>query len=362
MKILFFINALQHGGAARVISIISNELASRGHEIFVMADILYQEVNFEFNSNTNLISIFTEGSSKYPGIVKKFHSCYNVRKNIKRLKPDIIVGVLPGNFLKVMICSLGLSIPIVASDHTSFDRKIDWYNNFIRFHLYNFANAVTILTEADDTSLGKRLPKRVIMPNPLTYNILPEQNIKANIILAVGRLDAWHVKGFDILIEVWARIAKKYPDWILEFAGNGSSESLSTLKGLISKLGITNHVNFLGFSTDMEKIYRKSAIFALSSRYEGFGMAIIEAMSQGCACVCFDHGGRQSEIITSSKSGIIIKNQNKDEMEKAFIGLIEDDSLRKSIGEYAKQEVIRYSKEAVVERWEMLFTNLASQN
>jgi len=356
MKILFFINALEHGGAARVITTLGNELASRSYTVFIMANTVSQKVNFKIDDNVHLIPIFTEKSLKYPGAFRKIHNFFRIRGQLKKVTPDIIIGVMPRNFLKILICSLGLSIPLIASDHTSFNRKLDLLSNFIRFHLYNLANAITILTLADYKFLGERLPKKVIMPNPLTYDIFAGQSTKRKNLLAVGRLDEWWIKGFDILIEVWARIAKKYPDWILEFVGDGRSESFRILQNFVSKYEIDEYVKFLGYYTNMEKIFQNSSIFILSSRYEGFGMVLIEAMSQGCACISFDNAGRQEEIISSQENGIIIKGQSKDRLENAIIRLIEDDVLRASLGEHAKQEVTRYSKGRIAEQWEKLFS------
>jgi glycosyltransferase involved in cell wall biosynthesis len=362
MKILFFINALEHGGAARVTSVISNELALRGHNVTIMANTLYQKVNYKIDSNVNLVPTFTEKYfKKYPRKIRVLYYYFNIRRNLKKIKPDVIVGVMPHEFLRVFICSLGLSIPVIASDRITFKVNSSLLNYFIRFYIYNFASAVTVLTQVDYDFLGKRLPRKTVMPCQMSYTLFSGQTVRKKTILAAGRLDDWHMKGFDILIEVWARIAKKYPDWTLEIAGDGSDASLSTLQGFVLQYEITDQVNFLGFQTEMAILYQNSAIFILSSRYEGFGNVLIEAMSQGCACIAFELDGRINEIISSSNGGIVLKNQHKDGLEKAIIRLIEDEPLRKSLGEGAKQDAIRFSKDKIVDKWEALFNNVVNK-
>ena len=141
------------------------------------------------------------------------------------------------------------------------------------------------------------------MPNPLGLQPVNDIPHKQNIILAVGRLDDWHVKGFDVLIRAWARVVSSFKflvstdGWKLQIAGTGSEESLNYLKQLCKENGVEDSVEFLGFRKDVEKLYQEASIYVLSSRYEGFGLVLIEAMSQGCACVACDYKGRQREII-----------------------------------------------------------------
>jgi len=358
-KILFFINALEHGGAARVTVTLCNELITKGYTVFVMANTQFQKVNYKVKSEVILIPLFTDEYFKYPRIIRRLFFYYSIRRKIIKSKPDIIIGVMPDNFLLVKICSLGLSIPVIASDHTSFNNKnVGRRENFVRFFLYNFADAVTILTQADYDLLGKRLPKKIVMPNPLEYDIFNGQNSRKKNILAAGRLDAWWVKGFDTLIETWACIAKIYPDWILEIAGAGSNESLLKLTNLAKKLEIENQVSFLGHSLDLDKLMQESSIFVLSSRYEGFGLVLVEAMSQGCACIAFELDGRINEIISSPEGGIIINDKNNEALKNGLINLIENESLRNSISVNAKQEAARFSKKVIADRWEMLFNHV----
>ena len=122
MKILFLINALEHGGAARVTVTISNELASRGYIMYIMANTVYQQVNYRVNDNVTLVPLFTEKFYNISRLIRKFYFYYNIRYNLKKIRPDVIIGMMPKNYLLAKLFSLGLSIPVIASEHTSFKR------------------------------------------------------------------------------------------------------------------------------------------------------------------------------------------------------------------------------------------------
>jgi len=361
MKIFFFINALEHGGAARVLVTLSNELSARGYFVYIMANTLFQKVNYKISSDVNLVPRITENHLKLPKVIRKLVIFNDIRKKAKTIKPDIIIGFMPRNYFLIKILSLGLSIPVIASERNHYYNNKNIYEYFIRYFGYPFADAVTFLAKQDIIHLGKKLPKKVVMYNPIEFTISDKKTAREKNILAAGRLDGWHHKGFDNLISVWSRIAKKHPEWTLEIAGDGSEKSLTFLKGLISQYGIERHVNFLGFRTDMDKVFQTSSVFVLSSRYEGLGQVLLEAMSQGCACIAFEFDGRTREFITSSDVGIVVEDQNMDELEKAIVRLIDDEALRESLGERAKQEAFRFSKDAIVDQWEALFNKVTAK-
>jgi len=355
VKILFFINALEHGGAARVLVTLSNELSARGHSVYIMANTLFQKVNYETNDNVKLVPRITENHLKLPKLIRKLYIFSDIRKKIKEIKPDVLIGFMPRNYFLIKFLSLGLSIPVIASERNHYYNNKNAYEYFVRLFAYPFADAVTFLAHQDIIHLGKKLPQKIVMYNPVEFSTLNENSTRKKNILAAGRLDGWHHKGFDNLIDVWSRIAKSYPDWALEIAGDGTEDSLKFLKSLVSQYGIEGHINFLGFRTDINKIFQTSSIFVLSSRYEGLGQVLLEAMSQGCACIAFEFDGRTREFITSSDVGIVVKDQDMNELENAIIRLIEDESLRESLGKKARQEVVRFSKEKITDQWEALF-------
>src|SRR5690606_21613345 len=137
-----------------------------------------------------------------------------------------------------------------------------------------------------------------VMPNPCTYNAYVEDVRKREkVILTVGALDRYHHKGFDNLIPLIAPVLKKHKDWKLKLVGGGS-KGVELLKSLTKLHTIESQVIFEGFSNDVSQIMRTSEIYVMPSRFEGLPMVLLEAMSQGMACIAFDCVSGPSDIIT----------------------------------------------------------------
>jgi len=132
MKILFFINALEHGGAARVLVTLSNELASKGHSVSIIADIIYQDVNFVVNNNVDLIPRIKKKYKKYIKNFQRLNGFLYIRKTIKKIKPDVIIGFMPRNYFLVKLLTIGLSIPVIASERNHYHNNKDLYEYFVR--------------------------------------------------------------------------------------------------------------------------------------------------------------------------------------------------------------------------------------
>ena len=230
--------------------------------------------------------------------------------------------------------------------------------NFIRQHLYGFANALTILTQYDYQLLGRKYPNKIVMYNPLAFNIAHRIGIRPKVITAIGRLDVWEVKGFDLLLEIWASVVHKHPDWALQIAGTGNESSIQFLKRISRDKGIENSVHFLGFVDNIENVLKETSIFVLTSRIEGFPMSLIEAMSQGCACISFAIKGIIREIITTEIDGIIVPDGNIQSFAYSLDLLIKDDEFRYKLANNALLSVKRFSPDNIVENWEKLFNKL----
>ncbi|MFB9057054.1 glycosyltransferase [Mariniflexile ostreae] len=227
-----------------------------------------------------------------------------------------------------------------------------------RFWINRLATKITILTQHDYNILGKLLSNKVVIQNPLSFPIYKEQNLRRKNILAVGSLDRWEGKGFDNLIFVWGKIATQYPSWILEIAGTGSTSSYDYLLELCKKNNVENRVHFIGFQPNIDTVMRESSIFVLSSKFEGLPMALIEAMSQGCACISFDCISGPREIMTDGESGILVENQNLNKLEEALVSLIEDEKLRLELSCNAIKDVEKFIPENIAKQWKDMFDEI----
>jgi glycosyltransferase involved in cell wall biosynthesis len=166
------------------------------------------------------------------------------------------------------------------------------------------------------------------------------------------------VKGFDTIIKIWGKISGSLPGWTLDICGGGTEENFNYLKQLASEHGVAGTVNFLGFRNDIEKVMQEASIFCLSSRTEGFGMVLAEALSQGCACVSFDCKSGPGAIVTPDKSGILVKDQDMEEMGRTLIALASDEKARERLSIAGREEVKRLDANIITDRWEDLFNEV----
>lgn len=309
MKILIVCPKLNHGGAERVAVCLANGFFLVGHEV-TMASNLIEEVTYELNPQIQVFNLV--GKSKRP-LFKWLSAIRILRSYIKTNKPDVIIGIMQLCSFVAKLAATGKHIPVIMTEHDSFERPLSapftWMQYFCKYYLNKIYTHVTVLTSADKVLVHKTLKHVTVMPNPLAIPTVTESetndvlNKKENIILASGRLYDWHYKGLDVLIKAWANVVSilkcqiSSEGWMLEIAGYGDEKDIEFLKDLAKEYGVGNRIRFLGFCKDVVPLYRRSEIFVLSSRYEGFGLVLIEAMSQGCACVACDYKGRQREIL-----------------------------------------------------------------
>ena len=152
------------------------------------------------------------------------------------------------------------------------------------------------------------------MPNPCdTIEDVTPYNERRKNVLAIGRVNMWQIKGFDILLKSWGMVCSKYPQWTLQIAGATDETSLKVLESVAEKANCTNY-EFLGFRHDVKQLMSTSAIFVLSSRTEGLPMVLIEAMNASCCCVASNCETGPSDIIKNKFSGLLAEANNVEDL------------------------------------------------
>lgn len=360
MKLLFFIHAISGGGAERVLTLLCNELVERGYDVF-LATNTYKPFVYHLSHKINVVQLHCSNYQKIPKFIRVPWMYYKIRKISKSISPDLIISFINIFNARVILSTLGLHIPVIASEHTSYQRKLSFLENIARFHIDKLASRVVILTQQDYVYLGKRMPNKIVIPNPTTFLPFKSAN-KEDIILAIGRLDQWKIKGFDILLNSWSNIHTSHPDWRLVIAGTGRKENIDILNNMCHTLGVIDSVDFVGFINDIEQLMRRSAIFVLSSRNEGFPMVLIEAMSQKCACISTDCLTGPREIIENNRNGILIKVEDVQELSFALEKLITDSTLRNVLSNNALNVADKFSLSTIVDKWESLFYEVENNN
>lgn len=358
MKILYFLDTMQFGGAAKKTTMIANELVRRGNEVFIVTDTS-MAIGYKLDETIQLIPLYADGQTLENRFFKVVRKMKRVRSIVKSVNPDVVISVLPHVSFYVKIALLGVRVPIVFSDETSFARKDSHFVHFLRHRFYNVADAVVVLTENDVKLLGKNIPKKVAIHNPVAC---PEYesalNSKEKTILAIGPLQEWYIKGFDLLFKAFQPLARVYPEWKIVIAGDAKEPYTTKVEEMIKVSNLEKRVDLLGFRTDIYSVMAKSSVFALSSRVEGFSLSLVEAQSQGCACVSFENHGVINEVSCGGKGVLLVKDGDVEGFTRQLEKLLESPEERKRLSEEGRTVVSAYGIDKVVTQWENLLVGL----
>jgi glycosyltransferase involved in cell wall biosynthesis len=357
-KLLFFISTMGVGGSERVMANLCNKLSERGYDVHLAFDT-NEHIAYKLNNKLTIIELPTPKSNNI--LSRLYHSCKKKRGIIKQIKPDVIIAFHYIG-LSVSFSAFGLQIPVIISYRTTLDRKMSVANRFKSLYLIRMANKVTLMTKHDFDFVGKRIPSKVVMYNPLSYEIFQGNNIRKKNILCVGGYNSWKIKGFDTMIKIWGKLAPLFEDWTLDIITSMPAEDIEYLIGLTKECRVEQRTNFSGFRKDIDKIMQASSIFVLPSRFEGMPNTLLEAMSQGCCCIAFDCKTGPREIITDQVSGVLVQDQDEEEMTNALTIVMKDESLREQLSIKAREEIKRFDLNTIVDKWERLFEELLQKN
>lgn len=358
MIIAICVHNLANGGAERVAALWAEGFLSDGNEVHLITCEPDARVDYDISQSIFHHLIYCEGNP----VKRYFGKIWQLRRLIQVIHPDVAIAVLHPWNRWLLLATCGLGVPVINTEHDSFERpntapmlmrtKVD------KFILNRFFKGVTVLTSVDKRIAEKHIKKVFEMPNPLAF--VPVKNLpsKKHIIIAAGRLDEWYCKGFDVLIKAWGRIARKFPDWKLQIAGGGKEPNVARVTGFVKDNDVVGQVELLGFRKDIVSLFKEASIFVLSSRYEGFGLVLIEAMSQGCACIACDYNGRQREIIRSDDEGLTCLPDDVTTLSEELERLINEKSSREMIQMNSIERAWYFSVDNTTKRWYEVFKQL----
>jgi glycosyltransferase involved in cell wall biosynthesis len=224
---------------------------------------------------------------------------------------------------------------------------------------YRRLAAVAVLTSHEEETyralLDGAATRVARIPNAVAAGDGPASSLDAEVVVAAGRLNSQ--KGFDLLIAAWAIVAARQPSWRLLIYGSGPERPRLQLQ--IDALGLADRVALEGRHPQLGAAMAEASLFALSSRFEGFGMVLVEAMSAGLPVVSFDCPHGPADIISDGRDGLLVPAGDVDALAAALLSLIEDPDRRHRYGEAALQAAREYAIAAIGPRWDTLLKELA---
>jgi glycosyltransferase involved in cell wall biosynthesis len=363
MKIALFVYSLECGGAERVTSHLANAWAGMGREVTIitLTDTVSDAYTLDPAVRRIGLDIATESQGIIGAILINARRILILRRTLKKLDVDVVVAMMMIASILAVLAAVGLKCRTVISERC-YPPAIPvgrlW--STLRRLVYPLADCMVAQTQETRDWLqayaGCRkiavIPNPVVLPLTVTTPILiPDLvlNPDRQLLLAVGRL--CHEKGFDLLLEAFARVASQCKTWDLVILGEG--ELHNNLETQINNLGLATRVILPGRAGNMSDWYERAAIFVLSSRSEGFPNVLIEAMAYGCAVVSYDCHAGPRDIITHSVNGLLLKPvADIDALTKALWSLMSDEDKRKDMGRNAVVVQEKFSMAEILSLWE----------
>lgn len=373
MKIMFFINSLEVGGAERSTASLANALSERGFQVSITTFGVPVPDDFPLKSlvTRGHVNGFTSRNN-FIKLINIFYIAFQFSKLIRTRSShryDVIVGVmttasvlgiLAGRFSRVKVITNERVFPGKA------ERGFAW--RLLRTVLYRFADAHVVSTSTTASWMRNELNllEVTVIPNSvsyLEYSGLPTVSPMSYglgddaFILAVG--SSFHHKGFDLLLDSWVLVRRVYPNLKLVILGlRPGGREWFLLGRYVQELGLADSVITPGVVGNMDEWYKAANCFVLSSRYEGFANVLLEAMFYGCPPVSFNCQAGPNEIISHDIDGILVELGDVEALAKAIIRLVEDNALRSRLKASALLKSRNFTHSFCCVQWLRLFTRV----
>lgn len=282
--------------------------------------------------------------------------------DLMRIRPDITISLLRRdinfiNDIKDGSKKIG-ELHVNRINYRSFDGEQSnvvkrlfeklWMKNLIS-HLRKLDKFVVLTHE--DRAAWPELKDVEVIPDPLSFVPNKISQLTEKRVIAVGRYH--YQKGFDLLLRAWKMVEKKCPEWQLAIYGQGERESYLQLA---DELGIdSTRCQLYGPTSDIQQEYVNSSLFVFSSRYEGFGMVLVEAMACGLPVVSYACPCGPRDIVTDGFDGILVEKENVDALAHQLLSIIHDEQKRQLMARAAKKKAATFQMEQIATRWLNLF-------
>lgn len=353
MRICFYSGGIDRsGGTERVTTVIANALAERGHRVYILSASRGLNSFFPTHPAVELHSLHMEHHSAN---LSDWRIWWRLRRFIQQQSIERLIDVDTVLSWSSIPAAWGTSARVIAWEHFHLFINVGDVFQRVRRSLgrrlaVRWAHRVVTLTERDRQQYLEHLPGRaevVAIPNPITIHHSTSSDLGSRNVLAAGRLVPQ--KGFDLLLHAWARVWPKSPQWRLRIVGSGADGP--KLNQLASTLGVKDGVDFVPNTSDMVSEYQRAALFVCSSRFEGFGLVLVEAKSFGLPIVSFDCACGPSDIVRDDVDGQLVPAEDTHAMAVALDRLINDEQQRRAMGQRAVQDR-RFELAGIVQAWE----------
>jgi len=356
-KLALVISSMSLGGASRVMSLLANHWAARGTEVVLITLDLAAHDAWTLDDRIERVALhmMSNSANLIQGTVNGWRRMRAVRRAIAVSRADAVVSFEDRTNVLVRIATLGMRARVVLCERTDPTKhRIDAVWRLLRRLTYPLADALVVQANAlagwgAAVMLGKA---RVhVVPNPLRdmESFVSRSRERPLTIAAVGRLVP--EKAYDILVEAFADLADEFPGWRLVIAGDGPE--MRRLAALVQARAIADRVRLAGWVGEPGEVLAAASLFVMSSRYEGFPNALLEAMACGLAVISTAYAG-SVELISDGVDGLLVQVDSRAELAQAMRRVMKDGQLRAELARNAPVAARRYALDSVIKKWDAL--------
>ena len=350
----FILPGLLAGGSEHVVSFVANWLVRSGFDVSILSfEATGSKTYYQTDDRIRIEYLDVPINKRGPvGVLSDIVlRVARLRKILKAQRPDMVVSFLTRSNVIAVLASMGLRIPVIVSERNNPKRQRPGFvwRALRRLTYARAFGLITMTRGALECFPPVMRPRSWVIPNMADYQkFKPRFDNQIKVMTAVGRLV--DQKGFDLLIESWARIAKRHPDWVLGIWGEGPDRA--ALEALARDLGTEATVEMPGVSSSPGRWIEEADAFVLSSRFEGWGLVLGEAMAAGLPCISFDCPFGPADMITAGKDGLLIEEGSIEKMASGLSQLMANGPLRKELGANASTTARRFAPERIGLLWE----------
>jgi glycosyltransferase involved in cell wall biosynthesis len=368
MRLTLVTSSLSCGGAERAVVLLAEGFLKKGHNVSV---VTLTGTGTDFYKLPDKVHRLTLNiAKKSPTLI---HALWNngyrllvLRQAIRSLQPEVVISFLDQTSILTLLALIKTSYPVIVNEQNNpAIASTDLWKKLRRVTYPHSAMVVSASQGVDYYFDWLPKTKRAVIYNPLVplhhysskNNLIKGADPDKKWVIAMGRLV--YQKGFDILLSAFQKIASSHSDWQMLILGEG--ELRPELEALKESLGLTHQVLFPGLISNPFPVLKSSKLFVLSSRFEGFGNVLIEAMACRLPVISTDCPSGPREIIRHEVDGLLVPNENVKALAAAMERLMSDEAERKRLAARAPEVAERFSLEKIIGIWEELMAEVVKE-
>ncbi|MEE9218522.1 MAG: glycosyltransferase family 4 protein [Acidobacteriota bacterium] len=360
MRITCVISSLSCGGSERIMSGLVARLAARDHEVHLIT-LASRDADFyaiDSRVQRTAMDLAREPRHVLDAAVNNLRRWRRLRHAVREIHPQVVLSFMAETNILTLAACARLKIPVVVSERVDPRYSpIGRLRERLRRWLYPRASAVVVQTGTVRNWIAEafrldtvRVIANAVEPPEDPPATIPGLPAGARFILGMGRLT--RQKGFDLLLQAFARCAVDHEGWWLLLLGDGEERAELLRQGEL--LGITDRLKLLGRQLHPAGILRRGDLFVLPSRFEGFPNALLEAMACGLPVIAADCPSGPADIIRPGRDGVLVPAENVDALTEAMVRLMGDEEECERLGRAALQVQERFSINKSVDQWEQV--------